>query len=108
MNVGPLILAYDLGTGGVKASIYSEKGVSVAEHFEPYDTGYPNNGYHEQKPSDWWKAVVSSTKVLLRGNSFAEDIYCAAVSGHSLGVIPIGNRGDLLLESVPIWSNSRL
>ncbi len=107
MNVGPLILAYDLGTGGVKASIYSEKGVSVAEHFEPYDTGYPNSGYHEQKPSDWWKAVVSSTQVLLRGNSFAEDIYCAAVSGHSLGVIPIGNRGDLLLESVPIWSDSR-
>ena len=101
------ILAYDLGTGGVKASIYSESGTSLAEHFEPYDTSYPGNGYHEQKPADWWKAVVSSTKKLLLNNDYAKDIVCTAVSGHSLGVIPIGKDGTLLMDSVPIWSDTR-
>lgn len=102
-----LILAYDLGTGGVKASIFTDSGQSIAEHFEPYETFYPRGGYHEQKPSDWWKAVVSSTKKLLADNGFGKEIVSTAVSGHSLGVIPIGQNGELLMESVPIWSDTR-
>jgi xylulokinase len=106
--MGSLILAYDLGTGGVKASIYNESGASIAECFVPYDTSYPRSGFHEQNPLDWWNAVVSSTKELLLNSSFdPKSIVCIAVSGHSLGVVPIGNNGRLLSENVPIWSDFR-
>jgi xylulokinase len=106
--MGNQILAYDLGTGGVKASIYDETGISIAECFESYETHYPKSGYHEQNPLDWWNAVRSSTKKLLQINSTqSNEIICIAVSGHSLGVIPIGNDGQLLSEAVPIWSDSR-
>ncbi len=101
------ILAYDLGTGGVKASIYDESGTSLAECFEAYGTYYPSSGYHEQRPTDWWQAITSSTKNLLVGKPFAKDIACIAISGHSLGVIPIGVEGELLMGSVPIWSDAR-
>jgi xylulokinase len=102
------ILAYDLGTGGVKASIFDERGVAVAACFESYETDYPLSGYHEQNPLDWWSAVLTSTKRLLQLNSTdSNEIVCIAVSGHSLGVIPIGKDGQLLSEAVPIWSDSR-
>lgn len=46
-------LAYDLGTGGCKASLYSRDGQALASVFYPYDTFYPAAGWHEQRPADW-------------------------------------------------------
>jgi len=84
------ILAFDLGTGGVKASVYNEMGDSVAESFVSYDTYYPQSGYHEQKPNEWWQAVITSTRNLfLKPGVDPKKVICLAVSGHSLGVIPI-------------------
>lgn len=106
--MGNHVLAYDLGTGGVKASVYDEAGKSIAEFFMPYDTSYPKSGYHEQKPLDWWNAVVASTQSLLQSlPPDQRDILCVAVSGHSLGVVPIGSDGELLYPTVPIWSDAR-
>lgn len=102
------ILAYDLGTGGAKASLYDEKGIAHDSCFVSYQTYYPNSGCHEQRPTDWWQAIVESTKKLLNDSSVdKKKIACLAVSGHSLGVIPVSKEGELLIDAVPIWSDSR-
>ena len=103
-----MIIAYDLGTGGVKASLYSVDGSCQASTFEPYQTIYPNAGWHEQRPEDWWKAVVSATRTLMdaKANSPA-DVDCLAISGQSLAVIPLDAGGSLLRDSIPIWSDTR-
>ena len=103
-----LILAYDLGTGGLKGSIFDESGESINECFVSYNTYFPKTGHNEQNPLDWWDAFVRSTKELLENKlAIIENIICIAVSGHSLGSIPIGKNGKLLIESVPIWSDTR-
>lgn len=38
------ILAYDLGTGGLKASLYDKDGVSRCTYFAAYPTFYPAPG----------------------------------------------------------------
>jgi len=38
------VIAYDLGTGGMKASLYGPEGECLASHFAPYDTHYPQSG----------------------------------------------------------------
>ena len=103
-----MIIAYDLGTGGVKASLYSVDGTCQASTFEPYQTIYPNAGWHEQRPEDWWKAVVSTTRTLieLKTNTLP-DVDCLAISGQSLAVIPLDAGGSLLRDSIPIWSDTR-
>ncbi len=102
------IIAYDLGTGGIKASLFTEGGESVASHFISYPTFFPQDRWHEQKPADWWNAVCESTKALLKkSNTRPEDISCAALSGHSLVVVPLDKQGTLLTETVPIWSDTR-
>ena len=102
------IIAYDLGTGGAKASLYDERGNSLDDCFFSYDTFYSSSGYHEQKPADWWNAIVKSTKLLLERSSVNKNnIECLAVSGHSLGAVPLLENGELLVTSVPIWSDSR-
>ncbi len=105
---GPFIIAYDLGTGGNKASLYDANGKCLAENFVSYPTQYPATGWHEQRPDDWWDAVVKSTNRLLKTASVEKDeIRCCGISGHSLGVVPLDSDGKLLREATPIWSDSR-
>ena len=102
------IIAYDLGTGGNKASLYDADGACMASTFYAYETFYPRSGMHEQRPSDWWDSIVSSTRQLFAETGVdRKEIECLAISGHSLGVVPIDKEGRLLQESVPIWSDSR-
>ena len=56
------VIAYDLGTGGMKASLYGPEGECLASHFAPYDTHYPQSGWHEQRLDDWWAATVAAAR----------------------------------------------
>ncbi|MDR2761377.1 MAG: FGGY-family carbohydrate kinase [Planctomycetaceae bacterium] len=106
-----MIISYDLGTGGNKASLFDSDGIGIASVFEPYETFYPAVGWHEQRPSDWWNAVVKSTNRLLveakKHNINSDQISCLAISGHSLGCVPLDSDGCLLREKTPIWSDRR-
>ena len=103
------ILAYDFGTGGIKASLYDVHGVCVADGFDAYPTFYPAHGCHEQRPEAWWQATVISTRKLLASvpEGTSKRIEAIGISGHSLGVVPMDAQGNLLRETVPIWSDSR-
>jgi xylulokinase len=102
------ILSFDLGTGGNKAALYDVQGNCLASTFVPYPTFYPQVGWHEQRPADWWNAVVESTRLLLESSGVDKDeIVCLGISGHSLGAVPVDKDGSLLREQTPIWSDIR-
>jgi xylulokinase len=102
------ILAYDLGTGGNKATLYDANGRLLASAFVPYDTAYPQAGWHEQRPEAWWDSVVQSTRQLLAtGGVDRRSIRVLAISGHSLGCVPLDAAGRLLRPTTPIWSDAR-
>jgi len=102
------ILSCDLGTGGTKASLFTADGESAASAFLPCETYYPKQNFREQKPEEWWNIVVSSIRSLLAESDInINNIVAIAVSGHSLGVVPMSADGKLLIDSVPIWSDAR-
>ena len=102
------IIAYDLGTGGAKASLYAVDGTCRGSTFVAYETIYPNSGWHEQRPGDWWNAIASCTRALLaQAPGSATEVDCLAISGQSLAVIPLDAKGGLLRDSIPIWSDTR-
>lgn len=103
-----LIIAFDLGTSGTKASIYDAEGNCLCSHFEEYETFYPNPGWHEQRPDDWLQAVVKCSQALTRRDGIdPEQIRYLAISGHSMAVVPVDAEGRLLRCTVPIWSDTR-
>jgi xylulokinase len=102
------IISFDLGTGGNKAVLYDVDGNCLASAFVPYTTQYPQVGWHEQQPLDWWNAVVVSTRTLLETSRVDKnDIVCIGIYGHSLGAVPVDQDGSLLREDTPIWSDIR-
>jgi xylulokinase len=106
--VSEYIIACDLGTGGNKAVLYNQEGAVIASFTQPYPTFHPEVQIHEQRPLDWWHAVVISVQGLLEKSRIERSqVKAIGISGHSLGCVPIDERGDLLLEKTPIWSDSR-
>jgi len=102
------IIAYDLGTGGIKASLYDSDGQRLVSVFVGYETYYPQSSWHEQRPDDWWSVLVSATRQLLADpHADANSIRCMAISGHSLGCVPLDRNGNLLCDATPIWSDRR-
>ena len=102
------IIGYDLGTGGIKASLYEADGQRLASVFVGYDTFYPQASWHEQRPADWWAVLVAATRQLLASpGADAAAIQCLAISGHSLGCVPLDVNGHLLCDATPIWSDRR-
>lgn len=101
-------IAYDLGTGGIKASLHGDTLAPVAEAFVEYKTYYPGPQMQEQRPADWWAAVCKSTASLLKMSGVsAADIACLALSGQSLVAIALDKDKRPLLDQVPIWSDTR-
>jgi xylulokinase len=102
------IISFDLGTGGNKASLYDADGNLLATAFVPYPTHYPQVGWHEQNSAAWWNAVVESThKLLETSKADPKSISALAISGHSLGAVPVDKDGNLLRDATPIWSDIR-
>lgn len=102
------ILAFDLGTSGCKASLYDEDGTCFADAFHAYPTFYPRSLWHEQRPTDWWDAVVASARSLLATAGVGASCVAAmALSGQSLAVVPLGADGAPLQDRAPIWSDAR-
>lgn len=108
MPAPTLALAFDLGTGGCKAAAWSEDGRCVAETVSRYPTRHPSPGRAEQRPTEWWDAVASATRELAgQVPDLAARVAAVALSGQSLGIIPLDARGEPLLDSTPIWSDTR-
>ena len=91
------IIAHDVGTSGNKAVLVDVKGRVHAKCIEPYKTYFPNPGWAEQEPSDWWKAVTRTTRRLLDQTGISpKDILCVTFGTQMLGVIPMDSKGESL------------
>jgi xylulokinase len=104
---GDLILAHDLGTTGDKATLIDTEGRLIASAFHGYDTAYPETGWAEQNPTDWWEAFRLTTIRLLR-ESRVEPARIAAVSfsGQMMGCLPVDRAGRPLRNAI-IWADQR-
>ncbi len=102
------ILSVDLGTGGAKVCLFDESGERLFFAVEEYATEFPYPEWQEQDPNDWLKAILNAAKKVQAAMPQAYDAVCTiALSGYSLGAIPVDEKGELLVSKTPIWSDGR-
>ena len=101
------ILAHDLGTTGNKASLFDEEGKVRASSLSVYATEYPRPNWVEQNPEDWWNAVCSSTKQLLKtAGIHPKQVACITFSGQMMGCVALDKRARPLRNAL-IWADTR-
>ena len=101
------VLVFDIGTSSVKASIITENADILKSTVVTYKTEYRDGGLREQKPADWYHGIMTTARELLHDFVNRENIVAISLSGHSLGVVAVDEKGELLVETTPIWSDAR-
>ncbi|RKN39483.1 xylulokinase [Streptomyces hoynatensis] len=101
------VLALDLGTGGCKASLWTAQGACLAEAVAEYPTHHPAAGRNEQRPADWWRAVVTAAREVTARRPAGTGVDGVSLSGHSLGTLLLDRHGEPVEPVTPIWSDAR-
>lgn len=101
------IVAHDVGTSGNKAVLVDTEGRVRGKCFEPYATYYPRPGWGEQEPGDWWRAVSTTTRLLLERTGVSpRDVVCITYAGQLLGIVPMDAKNGHLRRAI-IWLDCR-
>ncbi len=100
-------LGIDFGGGAAKATLLCADGQIAATHTVEYPTAHPTARACEQNPADWWNALCTCTREVLRkGNIQAGEIAAVALDSatHS-AVVCDGNM--IPLRPCIHWTDSR-
>ena len=101
------ILAIDLGTSGPKAALVTTDGDVVDYEFQENEVILLPNGGAEQKPDDWWRAILqASRKVLQKKIAAVEDIVAISCTTQWSGTVAIDREGRPLMNAI-IWMDTR-
>ena len=102
-----IYLGIDTGTSATKAIACNVDGTILARATSDYPISHPKPGWSEQNPEDWWKAAVSSTRKLLRHNSFhAKDVKGIGLSGQMHGSVFLDKDARILRPAI-LWNDQR-
>lgn len=102
-----LLLGIDLGTSGTKTVLFNEMGNTLASHTVEYPLYQPRNGWAEQDPHDWWRAVQETIQaVLSKSSADAAEIKGVGISGQMHGLVMLDGQGHVQRNAV-LWCDGR-
>lgn len=98
-------LAIDVGTESARVAVFANDGVCLGEGAAGYRTEYPQPGWAEQVPEEWWSSVVVATRtaIAIAGVSRVQAI---AVATTSSSVVVLDATGRSIRPAI-LWMDSR-
>ena len=82
------VLGIDLGTSATKTILVDENGVTRASAEYSYPMYQPHNGWAEQDPADWKKAVLATIKEVVQKTKVKpEEVTGIGLSGQMHGSV---------------------
>ena len=100
-----LFIGIDLGTSAVKLLLVDEKGTVVRSVSKSYPLRFPQPGWAEQDPADWWKAVQHGILQLTEhvDKSQIRGIGCG---GQMHGLVAL-DENDAVIRPAILWNDGR-
>jgi len=98
-----IVITYDIGTTGVKTCLFeiSSKVKLLAASMEGYKLYVFPDGGAEQKPSEWWAAICSTTKKLIETSGInPKDISGISFCSQMQGLIMVDKNGDPVRDAM--------
>jgi len=100
-----IVIAHDVGTSSVKSALVDSAGNIIGESTHRYPIYYPQPGWVEQDPIDYWNAIVANTKKLVTRIDNTK-ILGIVFTTQAQGVIPVNKSGKVLRKNI-IWVDGR-
>jgi len=108
MNTEKYFMGVDTGTQSVRVVVTDIKGTVIAGDEQVYETFYPQAGWAEQKPADWWSCFNEAVKNVMSSLSkeIRHHIQAVSVCSTSSTVIPVDEQGNPLTDAI-MWMDTR-
>ncbi len=100
-----LYIGVDLGTSAVKLLLVNERGDILGEVSKEYPVYYPQSGWSEQNPADWWAAVKSGIAELT-ANCDKEQIAGIGAGGQMHGLVMLDENDEVIRPAI-LWNDGR-
>ena len=101
------LLGIDVGTSGTKTVLFDTAGGVMASATYEYAMQQPHNGWAEQNPEDWWRAVRLGTAQVLRDSGVqAADIRGIGISGQMHSLVMLDENNQVLRPAI-LWCDGR-
>lgn len=102
-----LLLGVDIGTSSCKTAIFDPDGKVIAQGGSEYPVSYPEKGWAEQDPADWWNGVCRAIREMIGESGInPADIAGIGTDGQSWSAIALDRNGNVLCPT-PIWTDTR-
>lgn len=98
-------IGVDLGTSAVKLLLMEADGSIKNIVSKEYPLSFPNPGWSEQSPDDWWNAVVAGIKELTDGFD-ASKVAGISFGGQMHGLV-ILDQDDNVIRPAILWNDGR-
>lgn len=100
-----LYIGVDLGTSAVKLLLMDEKGQIQNVVSKEYPISFPNPGWSEQKPEDWFKQVMAGLKELL-ADADKSQVAGLSFGGQMHGLVVL-DKDDKVIRPALLWNDGR-
>ena len=100
-----LYIGVDLGTSAVKLLLMDEMGKIENIVSKEYPLYFPNPGWSEQKPEDWWTQVVAGIKELV-ANADKSKVAGISFGGQMHGLVVL-DENDNVIRPALLWNDGR-
>ena len=102
-----LLIGIDLGTSSSKVALFERDGSVVATVTREYPVYYPQEGWAEQDPDEWWSAICEAIQSCInKGEIDPRNIVGVGIDGQGWSAIPVDQEGNVLANT-PIWMDTR-
>lgn len=101
------LLGVDLGTGGCKTTVISTTGRFVSDGYTEYPSHHPHIGWVEQRPADWFFAMVNSLQISAEKGGFdLREIIGVSVDASAHNTVLLDKDGAVIRNTI-MWQDQR-
>ena len=106
MSDGGLVLGIDAGTSGLRAGLFDLAGRPLGFHDQVYATRYPRPGWAEQRPAEWWEALVVAVRGCIAASGVDGRRIIGAAVDAPCDILLAGREGRPLTDAL-MWMDLR-
>lgn len=98
-------IGIDLGTSAVKLLLVNGDGKVCGSVTNEYPLSFPQPGWSEQRPEDWWDAVVRGVRTLAESVP-KDEIRAIGCGGQMHGLVALDSDDNVLRPAI-LWNDGR-
>ena len=98
-------IGIDLGTSAVKLLLVSDEGKVVKTVSRSYPLEFPQPGWSQQEPTDWWSAICDGIPELI-ADIDPQEVGGIGAAGQMHGLVAVDEDGNVLRPAI-LWNDGR-